>query len=150
MKPASPSPGPAARGILIGGAAVWCFLIVAAPILDQGWVYQFFSFICHQDPLRSWSLGSEPLAVCVRCTSIYAGFLLGLVANLPPRPGFLKVALAATLGQFLMALAGLGDFAALRALTGLALGLSGAGFVVVGVGEMLAARLGRPLAGARQ
>lgn len=147
---ASPSPGRAARGMLIGGAAIWCFLIVAAPLFDLGWVYQFFAFICHQNPLRSWSLGSGPLAVCIRCTSIYFGFLLGLVATVPPSPRFLKAALGATLGEFLMAQAGLADFAALRALTGCALGLAGAGFVALGVGEMLASRLGRPLAGARQ
>jgi uncharacterized membrane protein len=144
------NPDRAARSILIGGAALWCLLIVAAPLFDLAWVYQFFAFICHQNPLRSWSLGTEPLAVCIRCASIYFGFLLGLVANVPPRSGFLKASLAATLSEFLMEIAGLGDFAALRALTGLALGLAGAGFVAIGVGEMLAARLGRPLAGAQQ
>lgn len=146
---ASPIPGRGARTLLIGGAAVWCLLIVAAPLFDLHWVYQFFAFICHQDPIRSWSLGSEPLAVCIRCTSIYFGFLVGLVARVPPRSRFLRAALAATLGEFLLAQAGL-DLAALRALTGFALGMSGSGFVLAGVGEMLATRLARPLEGARQ
>ncbi|MFM8392502.1 MAG: DUF2085 domain-containing protein [Acidobacteriota bacterium] len=41
--------------------------------------YQSFSIICHQIPERSWQIAGFPLAVCSRCTSIYAGGLAGLL-----------------------------------------------------------------------
>jgi uncharacterized membrane protein len=37
-------------------------------------VYQAFSYVCHQLPLRSFHLAGHPLAVCARCTGLYAGF----------------------------------------------------------------------------
>ena len=37
-------------------------------------IYQAFSYLCHQIPERSFHLGGHPLAVCSRCTGLYAGF----------------------------------------------------------------------------
>jgi len=37
-------------------------------------VYHAFSYVCHQLPLRSFHLSDHPLAVCSRCTGLYAGF----------------------------------------------------------------------------
>ncbi|NIA06693.1 MAG: DUF2085 domain-containing protein [Actinobacteria bacterium] len=39
---------------------------------------QVFSFLCHQDPSRTFQPGGEPLAVCARCVGVYVGFLLAL------------------------------------------------------------------------
>jgi uncharacterized membrane protein len=143
----NPTTSPKARGVgrrrarhfLIGGAAVWSAAILAAPLFDLSTVYAFFSAICHQDPDRTWFLAGEPLGVCIRCTSIYIGFLVGLAGGVRADSTFLKVALASTLLEFLVARAGL-DFAATRALTGLMLGVAAAGFVEAGVGEMLETR----------
>lgn len=64
---------------------VWLALIVAAPLLayEQHYfsslvIYRSFSVVCHQMPERSFELLGYPLAVCARCTGIYAGFLPGL------------------------------------------------------------------------
>lgn len=138
---------PLARYLLAGSAALWCGAILADPLRDLPGVHAFFSLICHQNPDRSWSIFGEPLAVCIRCTSIYAGFLVALVARVPADSRFLKAALAASVGEFLLARAGL-DFEIPRALTGLALGLSAAGFVEQGVHELFRQRLRLPLAGA--
>jgi uncharacterized membrane protein len=53
-------------------------LAVAAPFLaDAPWVAfgirRFFSYVCHQDPGRSFWLAGAPVAVCVRCLGIYVG-----------------------------------------------------------------------------
>ena len=82
------------RRLLILGAALWCCLIVAAPVLAAsggvyraaaGAVYGFFSPVCHQWDSHSFHLCGEKFGVCIRCSAIYAGFLAGIV--LYPRLG---------------------------------------------------------------
>jgi len=148
-KIAAAPPAGSARLLLAAGAALWWGAIVAAPLVDLDWVYTFFSAICHQNPDRVWHLAGAPLPVCVRCASIYAGFLLALLGRIPPNSRFLRVALAATLLEFLIARAGL-DLEPARAATGLLLGLAAAGFVGAGVAELLRDRISRTFARADQ
>ena len=72
--------------IVLAFTLVICSLIVAAPVaLANGHsaiafnIYLPFSYLCHQIPARSFFLAEHPLAVCSRCTGIYAGFLLGVI-----------------------------------------------------------------------
>ncbi|MDQ3473147.1 MAG: DUF2085 domain-containing protein, partial [Acidobacteriota bacterium] len=44
--------------------------------LISGTLYQAFSFVCHQQPERSFFIAGQPLAVCARCTGLYTGFAL--------------------------------------------------------------------------
>jgi uncharacterized membrane protein len=71
-----------------GGAAALVMLaplsMAAAPMLASlemhGFadsLYRFFSFICHQNPDRSFHLSGEPVAVCARCFGVYSGLFLG-------------------------------------------------------------------------
>ena len=62
-------------------------LIVAAPLaLASGHqsiaynIYLVFSYVCHQIPARSFFVDQHPFAVCSRCTGIYSGFLIGVIA----------------------------------------------------------------------
>ena len=71
--------------ILVFALAI-CSLIIAAPVaLANGHsliafnIYLPFSYLCHQIPGRSFFLAEHPLAVCSRCTGIYAGFMLGIL-----------------------------------------------------------------------
>ncbi len=58
-------------------------LIIAAPLLVArghgsvaGAIYYFFGYLCHQLHDRSLHLEGHKLAVCSRCTGLYAGFAL--------------------------------------------------------------------------
>ncbi|HXG38241.1 MAG TPA: DUF2085 domain-containing protein [Bacteroidota bacterium] len=81
--------------ILVAG---WCSLILAAPMLQSfsgqtqplaALLYRFFSRICHQLAERSFQFNGHPWAVCIRCSSIYGGFLFGLLL-FPLLQGFAK------------------------------------------------------------
>lgn len=80
MKVARSSPPPA----LLAAAGLWLGLPVAAPIAaaggwaPSGWIYLFFSPVCHQNPERSFFLLDHQLAVCHRCFGLYLGLVLGL------------------------------------------------------------------------
>ena len=72
--------------IVLAFALAICSLIIAAPVaLASGHpavafnIYFPFSYLCHQIPSRSFHYAQHPLAVCSRCTGIYAGFLLGVI-----------------------------------------------------------------------
>lgn len=87
---------------LLALAALWLVLIVAPPLLAHAHrelaafvLYRSFAAVCHQIPARSYRLCGFPLAVCARCTGIYAGAFVGLCVyplvrrlssnELPPR-----------------------------------------------------------------
>ncbi len=54
------------------------------------WQHQVFDLLCHQDPMRSFSLNGEPMAVCARCLGIYSSFAL-IVLLMPVIPHFFTV-----------------------------------------------------------
>jgi uncharacterized membrane protein len=122
--------------VLAAAATVWCVSIAAAPVLGLNAVYQLFSIICHQDPARTLHILGEPFAVCIRCTSIYFGFLAGLLFLHAPRVNGLRIAIALTLIEFTFARI-VADVAIIRALTGLLLGGMAAPFVRIGIEQML-------------
>lgn len=43
------------------------------------WQHRLFRFLCHQDPVRSFWVAGQPMAVCSRCFGIYGGLLAGLL-----------------------------------------------------------------------
>jgi uncharacterized membrane protein len=71
---------------ILAATVLWCGLILAAPLVTDSApafsrpVYQAFHRVCHQFEDRSFHLSGRPLPVCVRCTSIYFAFLLGVIA----------------------------------------------------------------------
>jgi len=61
-------------------------LIFTAPVMAAGghpvWaevIYRGFGIFCHQRPDRSYFIEGHKLAVCSRCTGLYAGFALTLL-----------------------------------------------------------------------
>jgi uncharacterized membrane protein len=128
--------------ILIAGSLIWLTAIILAPILQLQPVYRFFAAICHQNPLRSWSLAGAALPVCIRCISIYTGFFVALVLSTRERIALLQLAILATLTEVLLQWTVI-DWVILRSLTGFVLGAAVAPFVRIGVDEMVRTRLRR-------
>ncbi len=146
---------------LLALVCVWLAALVAAPALMCGgheWggliLYRAFALICHQRSERSYHWGGWPLAVCVRCTGIYAGALLGLLLyplwrglSAPQMPArtYLLWALALLALDWALGAAGvLVHNTATRLVTGLVAGAVAAFYVLPAV---LAALLpARPLA----
>src|SRR5262245_12123640 len=60
-------------------------LIFVAPVVAGGhpvWaevIYRAFGVFCHQRPDRSYFIEGHKLAVCSRCTGLYAGFAFTLL-----------------------------------------------------------------------
>ena len=77
---------------ILAGATLWCLTIVLSPLLlsaGGGWtdvgkiLHSAFHSICHQLADRSLHIDGEPLAVCIRCSAIYFGFLVGTILYVP-------------------------------------------------------------------
>ena len=76
------------RRLLLTSAFLWCAAIVATPVLASYdgaaakaafLSYDFFSRVCHQLDSHSFHLAGFKFAVCIRCTSVYTSFFLGLL-----------------------------------------------------------------------
>jgi uncharacterized membrane protein len=128
------------RAALILGTSIWCLAIVAAPLFHLTPIYAVFAAICHQLPARTWHIHGEPLAACIRCTSIYYGFLAGLLVLSKPNARWFRVAVIVTAAEWLLAFA-VFDSAILRALSGILLGASAAPLVRTGVEELFTKRV---------
>jgi uncharacterized membrane protein len=103
----------------------------------------FFSFVCHQIPERSFHLWGIPLAVCSRCSGVYAGFFIGVLAfplirkgreeGYPP-PWILGAAAIPVVIDFGLSHLGIwGSTHILRAATGLVLGGAASFYVLPAV-----------------
>lgn len=160
VSPFAASPGGFSfgRGAWACVAAVvllWLGLIVGAPVAAAGGhetlafvVYHGLGAACHQMPERAFWIAGHPLAVCARCTGIYAGFALAVLlypliarrrlpAGATPRREWLVLALAPTTIDFTLGITGLWANTHLsRSLTGAWLGAWLAFYVVPGVLEI--------------
>ena len=66
-------------------AFAWVFLILLAPAAEannldsiSNPLYNFFSYLCHQIPSRTFHFENHVFAVCSRCFGIYFGLFFGL------------------------------------------------------------------------
>jgi uncharacterized membrane protein len=66
--------------------AAWVFIILLAPIAAANGlenisnpIYNFYSYICHQMPSRSFHTLGHQFAVCSRCFGVYSGIFLGFI-----------------------------------------------------------------------
>ncbi|HEX8422215.1 MAG TPA: DUF2085 domain-containing protein [Pyrinomonadaceae bacterium] len=133
---------------------LWLGLILGAPAAAAGGhealafvVYQGLSGVCHQMPERAFWIAGHPLAVCARCSGIYAGFALATLIYplVAPRGAtgrtlrrrWLLLALAPTTIDFTLGITGLWANTHLsRSLTGAWLGAWLAFYLVPGLIEV--------------
>ena len=136
-------------GVLSAAAVAALGAVVLAPVLRAGgWaaaaqvVYLGFHAVCHQIPERSFYVGEFPLAVCARCTGLYAGAAAGVLLYPLARPltrtdaparGWLLAAAVPTTIDFALGVTGLWENTHLsRFLTALLAGAGAAFYVVPG------------------
>jgi uncharacterized membrane protein len=135
---------------LMALSVFWVASSVAAPwlmaerrFLASAAVYQVFSAVCHQEPERSFYFLGHPMAVCSRCASIYAGFIIGLSLypfardlredRFPPRWVLIGAAVPAVI-DFTAGFSGLFANTFLsRGLTGILLGAVAAFYIIPGL-----------------
>ena len=128
-------------------------LIVVAPLAAAGGhnglafaIYRAFGTLCHQIPERSYFIDGHKLAVCARCTGIYAGFtftllLYPLVRSLrntstPPRSLLIFAALPLAI-DFSLTFFGIWENThTSRLLTGLLLGSVAVFYIMPGIVEL--------------
>ena len=128
-------------------------LIVVAPLAASGGhnglafaIYRAFGTLCHQIPERSYFIDGHKLAVCARCTGIYAGFaftllLYPLVRSLrntatPPRSLLIFAALPLAV-DFSLTFFGIWENThTSRLLTGLLLGSVTVFYIMPGIVEL--------------
>jgi len=74
----------AVRRVLFGVAAIITVTSIIGPLAEQARAYQLSSlaydldwWVCHQLPSRSFWLFGRPLGVCIRCSGLYLGILVG-------------------------------------------------------------------------
>ena len=96
--------------IILLGAILWCagfllaplFILSSGPLVPVGeFLYQVFRPICHQIDHRTFHILGIPLAVCSRCSSIYAAFLVSVILY----PFFRQVQTTSTPPRWLLAVA---------------------------------------------
>jgi uncharacterized membrane protein len=128
-------------------------LIVVAPLAAASGhseiaigIYRAFSVLCHQLPERSFFIDDHKFAVCSRCTGIYAGFALTLLAyplirplrttHTPPRK-WLIIAAIPLLIDFSLTFFGIWENThTSRLLTGLILGSAAVFYVMPGIADL--------------
>jgi len=112
----------AVLGVALAAAvfAAGTFLAPALTGTGNGWggaLRVLYGPVCHQQPARSFSLGGMPQAVCARCSGLYLGGVVGLVAGAllfagtgrVPRRRWLVVALVPTALDTLAPWVGMGQ-----------------------------------------
>ncbi|HEV3467800.1 MAG TPA: DUF2085 domain-containing protein [Pyrinomonadaceae bacterium] len=138
--------GVVAVGVLVGA------VVLAPAARAGGWwllaevLYGSFRAACHQMPERSFHIAGFPVAVCARCTGLYAGALLGFVVyplaravarTDAPWRGWLLWAAAPASVDFALGVLGLWENTHWsRLLTALPLGAVAAFYIVPGLVEL--------------
>ena len=125
-------------------------LIVIAPLTAESHlahsIYRGFAVVCHQLPERSYFIAGHKLAVCARCTGLYAGFVLTFALypllrplrsiDWPP-PVWLVLAATPLAIDFSLTFLGIWENThTSRLLTGLLLGAVSVFYVMPGIAEL--------------
>ena len=140
-------------GLVLFFVGLWVFIIVFAPIAKSfGWIdisnpiYNFYGYICHQMPARSFHVLEHQFAVCSRCFGVYFGLFFGMLIypmfrsmdEIEPFPRFWLFAAMIPMGvDFSLTFFGIWENTHLtRVVTGLILGITCAIFIAPALVEL--------------
>jgi uncharacterized membrane protein len=148
---------------MIGTAvvAIWVLLILLPPFARfEQWsfvsepLYRFFSYICHQQPSRSFDLLGHQFGVCSRCFGVYFGLFVGFaayplwrdVSDVEPPPRFwLFLSLVPISVDWSLGIFGIWENThASRFATGLILGFACGTYIVPAVVDIVRNLSGKP------
>ena len=117
-------------------------------------IYRAFAIACHQLPDRSYFIDNHKLAVCSRCTGLYAGFAITLLVyplvrslrtTTTPRPMYLVFAAIPLVIDFSLTFFGLWENThTTRLLTGALLGSVTVFYVMPGISDLSLRALAKP------
>jgi len=113
---------------LAAAACAVPWLLMRSPELGFA-LQRGFALVCHQQPVRSFSLFGGAVAVCTRCLGIYLGAAAGSLVGVLPRAAWrwLIVAVAINILDWLAESSGMhGNWAFTRFVLGIALGAGAA------------------------
>lgn len=133
-------------------AVLWIVGSVAPPALEASgfertaaWVRLAYAPLCHQIEGRCFSLAGGPIAVCARCSGLYVGGLVGLLAaawmagwHRRPAPWVFFAAVAPTVVQWISVRLGAPEPGALfRFVVSLPAGLACGWYLAHALGELV-------------
>jgi len=131
------------------GGAIAAPMIEAAGYSAGHWLRWLYAPTCHQMAERSLTVSGLPMAVCARCTGLYAGGVVGLFlaaalaigADSRLRRWWLFAAVAPSVVDFALPWIGLPGLPNVpRFLLAIPAGLMAALFLAVGLADLFAAR----------
>jgi uncharacterized membrane protein len=161
----TPNRRPQMFWLISAGTALGVFLLtLVAPVAaatqhDQvaQSVYHAFKMFCHQIPERSFFIAGHQLAICSRCTGLYAGFAFTILfyplvrslrVTVAPPVKWLFLAAVPLLVDFSLTFFGIWENThTSRLLTGLLLGNVAVFFVMPGLAELSLRHQSRPKQG---
>lgn len=139
--------------LTVAVALLYVSAIIAAPLAAANdhtklavSIYRGFATVCHQMADRSFFIAGKQLAVCARCSGLYAGFVLVLLlyplirplrsTTLPPVKWLFIAAIPTTVDFFLTFLGIWENTHSSRLLTGMLLGGVTVFYVMPGISEI--------------
>ncbi len=139
--------------VTVAGTLLYVSAIVAAPLAAANnhpdlalAIYRPFATVCHQMSDRSFFVAGKQLAVCARCSGLYAGFFLVLLlyplirtlrSTTLPDVKWLFIAAVPTSVDFFLTFFGIGENThSSRLLTGMLLGGVTVLYVMPGISEL--------------
>ena len=73
--------------IAVGLSSLAVLILAAAtPVFGWAFLHTALGTACHQDPGRCLSIAGLPLALCARCTAIFAGLFMGAALTIVSAP----------------------------------------------------------------
>lgn len=72
--------------IAVGLSSLAVLILAVTPVFGWAFPHAALATVCHQDPGRCLTIAGFPMALCARCTAIFAGLFMGSALILVSAP----------------------------------------------------------------